>query len=80
MRVNETEKYSGALGAWGVEAAAFVAELGRRMTAATGDPRETSFTPSASLSGNPARQRDCLPRYNAGGGRTKLTLIFVIQI
>ena len=31
------------LGAWGVEAAAFVAELGRRMTAATGDSRETSF-------------------------------------
>ena len=31
------------LGAWGVEAAAFVAELGRRMTAVTGDPRETVF-------------------------------------
>ena len=31
------------LGAWGVEAVAFVAELGRRMTAVTGDPRETAF-------------------------------------
>ena len=27
----------------GLEAAAFVAELGRRMTAVTGDPREMSF-------------------------------------
>ena len=31
------------LGAWGVEAAAFVVELGRRMTAVTGDPRETAL-------------------------------------
>ena len=31
------------LGVWGVEAVAFVAELGRRMTAVTGDPRETAF-------------------------------------
>ena len=31
------------LGAWGVEAVTFVAELGRRMTAGTGDPRETAF-------------------------------------
>ena len=38
------------LGAWGVEAAAFVAELGRRMTAATGDPREDVVPPSQRLS------------------------------
>ena len=31
------------LGAWGAEAAAFVAELGRRKAAVTGDPRETAF-------------------------------------
>ena len=31
------------LGAWGPEAAAFVAELGRRTAAVTGDPRETAF-------------------------------------
>ena len=31
------------LGAWGAEAAAFIAELGRRMAAVTGDPRETAF-------------------------------------
>ena len=31
------------LGAWEAEAAAFVAELGRRMAAVTGDPRETAF-------------------------------------
>ena len=64
----------------GVEAAAFVAELGRRMTAATGNPRETSFLRqrlSVAITSNAAR-RDCLPRHNAGGGRTELTLIFVI--
>jgi hypothetical protein len=31
------------LGAWGAEANAFVSELGRRMRAVTGDPRETAF-------------------------------------
>ena len=31
------------LGAWGAEAAVFVAELERRITAVTGDPRETAF-------------------------------------
>jgi len=31
------------LGAWGVEAATFVSELGRRMATVTGDTRETAF-------------------------------------
>ena len=44
------------LGAWGVEAAVFVAELGRRMTAATGDPREDVAPPlQRLLGGNPVR-------------------------
>ena len=31
------------LGPWGPEAAAFVSEVGRRLSSATGDPRSTSF-------------------------------------
>jgi hypothetical protein len=31
------------LGAWGAEAVGFVAELGRKMAAVTGDLRETAF-------------------------------------
>ena len=64
------------LGAWGVEAAAFVAELGRRMMAATGDPRETLCLRQrlsvAIQRGNAIACRG----HNAGGGRTKLTFNF----
>ena len=54
------------LGDWGDEA--FVAELGRRMTAVTGGSPRDGFPPSASLGGDPARQYHCLPRLHSGGG------------
>ena len=60
----------------GVEAAAFVSELRMGMTAVTGDTRETAFFRQrisvAIQRGGAIR----LPRHNAGGGSTKLTLIF----
>ena len=56
------------LDAWGVEAAAFVAELGRRMTAVTGDPRQTTLLESACLGGDPTWHCYCLHRHHSGGG------------